>query len=409
MNPAGEHPLALLFTDVEGSTGLVRRMGADYVTILADHSAHLRSSFQRHGGEIVDTHGDAFFAAFPHAEPALLAAAEAQLALHGHPWPEGGTVRVRMGIHSGTPLRSEGRYFGLDVNRAARICAAGRGGQVLLSDTAHDQLADRELEGIYLQDMGEQRLKDFDEPQRVYLAEIAGLEQAMDLRSESEQSIPEAVPTALRVVVADDSVLLREGVARLLVDAGFEVVGQVDNADDLLRRVGFSKPDVAIVDIRMPPTQTDEGLRAAKQIRERYPAVGVLVLSQYVEPGYAMELLAESSEGVGYLLKDRVSDIEEFAAAVRRVGQGGSALDPAVVSQLVGRHRKDDPISSLTNREREVLELMAEGRSNGGIAERMVVTERAVEKHVTSIFHKLGLPQAAEDHRRVLAVLTYLR
>ncbi len=210
-------------------------------------------------------------------------------------------------------------------------------------------------------------------------------------------------------MLADDSVLLREGVARLLVDAGFEVVGQVDNPDDLLRRVGFSKPDVVIVDIRMPPTQTDEGLRAAKQIRERYPSVGVLVLSQYVEPGYALELLSDSREGVGYLLKDRVSDIEEFAAAVRRVAQGGSALDPAVVSQLVGRHRTDDPISTLTTREREVLELMAEGRSNGGIAERMVVTERAVEKHVTSIFQKLGLPQAPEDHRRVLAVLTYLR
>jgi DNA-binding NarL/FixJ family response regulator len=198
-------------------------------------------------------------------------------------------------------------------------------------------------------------------------------------------------------------------VARLLVDAGFEVVGQVDNAEDLVRRVGFSKPDVAIVDIRMPPTHTDEGLRAAKQIRERYPQVGVLVLSQYVEPGYAMELLSDSSEGVGYLLKDRVSDIEEFASAVRRVAQGGSALDPAVVSQLVGRRRRDDPLAELTGREREVLELMAEGRSNTGIAERLVVTERAVEKHVTSIFQKLGLPQASEDHRRVLAVLTYLR
>jgi DNA-binding NarL/FixJ family response regulator len=173
--------------------------------------------------------------------------------------------------------------------------------------------------------------------------------------------------------------------------------------------VGFSKPDVAIVDIRMPPTHTDEGLRAAKQIRERYPQVGVLVLSQYVEPGYAMELLSDSSEGVGYLLKDRVSDIEEFASAVRRVAQGGSALDPAVVSQLVGRRRRDDPLAELTGREREVLELMAERRSNTGIAERLVVTERAVEKHVTSIFQKLGLPQASEDHRRVLAVLTFLR
>jgi DNA-binding NarL/FixJ family response regulator len=209
-------------------------------------------------------------------------------------------------------------------------------------------------------------------------------------------------------VLAEDSVLLREGVARLLEDAGFEVVGQVDNPDDLLRRIGFSKPDVAIVDIRMPPTHTDEGLQAAKAIRQRFPQVGVLVLSQYVEPGYAMELLSESSEGVGYLLKDRVSDVEEFAGAVRRVAQGGSALDPAVVAQLVGKKRTDDPLDQLTPREREVLGLMAEGRSNAGIAERLVVTERAVEKHVTSIFQKLGLPQASEDHRRVLAVLTFL-
>jgi len=209
-------------------------------------------------------------------------------------------------------------------------------------------------------------------------------------------------------VLAEDSVLLREGIARLLEDAGFEIVGQVDNPDDLLRRIGFSKPDVAIVDIRMPPTHTDEGLQAARRIRERFPNVGVLVLSQYVEPAYAMELLQESAEGVGYLLKDRVADVDEFAGAVRRVAQGGSALDPTVISQLVGRRRSDDPLSSLTPREREVLELMAEGRSNNVIAERMVVTERAVEKHVTSIFQKLRLPAAAEDHRRVLAVLRYL-
>jgi DNA-binding NarL/FixJ family response regulator len=213
----------------------------------------------------------------------------------------------------------------------------------------------------------------------------------------------------VRVVLADDSVLLREGVARLLEDAGFEVVGQAGNAEELLLRVRSYAPDVAVIDIRMPPTHTDEGLRAAQEIRERHPEVGVLVLSQYVEASYAMELLAESAEGVGYLLKDRVSDVAEFAAAVRRVGEGGSALDPAIVSQLVGRRRRDDPVDQLTPREREVLELMAEGRSNHGIAERLVVTERAVEKHVTSIFGKLCLPQAPEDHRRVLAVLALLR
>ncbi|MGH3030847.1 MAG: response regulator transcription factor [Gaiellaceae bacterium] len=213
----------------------------------------------------------------------------------------------------------------------------------------------------------------------------------------------------MRLVIAEDSVLLREGLARLLEDAGFEVVAQTGSAQDLMLKVRSYSPDVVIIDIRMPPTHTDEGLRAAQEIRKAHPDVGVLVLSQYVEPGYAMELLAESAEGVGYLLKDRVSDVAEFAAAVRRVGEGGSALDPAIVSQLVGRRRREDPIDTLTAREREVLELMAEGRSNSGIAERLVVTERAVEKHVTSIFGKLRLPPASEDHRRVLAVLAFLR
>jgi DNA-binding NarL/FixJ family response regulator len=213
----------------------------------------------------------------------------------------------------------------------------------------------------------------------------------------------------VRVVLADDSVLLREGVARLLAEAGFDVVGQASNADELMLKVRSYSPDVAIVDIRMPPTHTDEGLRAAQQIREKHPGTSVLVLSQYAEPGYAMELLADSAEGVGYLLKDRVADVDEFCSAVKRVAEGGSALDPTVVSQLVGRRRQDDPVAELTPRELEVLEQMAEGRSNQAIGERLFITPRAVEKHVTSIFGKLGLPATAEDHRRVLAVLAYLR
>jgi DNA-binding NarL/FixJ family response regulator len=213
----------------------------------------------------------------------------------------------------------------------------------------------------------------------------------------------------VRAVIADDSVLLREGLARLLEEAGFEVVGQSGTAEDLLLKVRSYSPDVAIVDIRMPPTNTTEGLEAAKQIRERFPDVGVLLLSQYIEAGYALDLLQANAEGVGYLLKDRIHDVTEFADAVRRVGEGGSALDPAVVSRLVGRRRVDDPLADLTPREREVLELMAEGRSNQAIAERLVVTPRAVEKHVTSIFVKLRLPASAEDHRRVLAVLTFLK
>jgi DNA-binding NarL/FixJ family response regulator len=213
----------------------------------------------------------------------------------------------------------------------------------------------------------------------------------------------------VRVVVAEDSVLLREGIVRLLSEKGFEVVGQAADADDLIRKVGAHHPDVAVVDIRMPPTNTDDGLRAALRIREDHPDTGVLVLSAYVEDAYAMQLVSDSAEGVGYLLKDRIADVDGFAEAVRRVAAGGSALDPQVVSSLLGRARGDDPLAEISPREREVLELMAEGRSNGAIAERLVITERAVEKHVTSIFGKLGLSPAAEDHRRVLAVLTYLR
>jgi DNA-binding NarL/FixJ family response regulator len=209
--------------------------------------------------------------------------------------------------------------------------------------------------------------------------------------------------------VADDSVLLREGIVRILDDSGFEVVGQAGDAEDLVRKVAAHKPDVAIIDVRMPPTNTDDGLRAAQKIRAEYPDCGVLVLSQYIEEGYALELLSENAEGVGYLLKDRVADVERFTESVRRVGEGGSALDPEVVAQLLGRRRREDPLEELSPREREVLELMAEGRSNHAIAEAMVVTERAVEKHVTSIFGKLKLPPTAEDHRRVLAVLRYLR
>jgi len=187
------------------------------------------------------------------------------------------------------------------------------------------------------------------------------------------------------------------------------VVGQAGDADELRRKVFAHKPDIAVVDIRMPPGNSDDGLRAALEIRARQPGTSVLVLSQYVEEGYALDLVGDGEGGVGYLLKDRVADVDRFVESVRRVGEGGSVLDPEVISQLVGRHRRDDPLEALSPREREVLELMAEGRSNAAIAETLVVTERAVEKHVTSIFGKLGLARATDDHRRVLAVLAYLR
>ena len=212
----------------------------------------------------------------------------------------------------------------------------------------------------------------------------------------------------MRVILADDSMLLREGLARLLAEAGFDVVGRAADGDELLTLVEAERPDVAIVDIRMPPTHTDEGIRAAREIRQRFPATSVLVLSKYVEATYAMDLFADSTEGLGYLLKDRVADVEEFANAVRRVSDGGSALDPAVVGELLGRNREHDQLVRLTAREREVLELMAEGRSNQAIADRLFVTLRAIEKHVTSIFVKLNLPATTDDHRRVLAVLAFL-
>jgi DNA-binding NarL/FixJ family response regulator len=210
-------------------------------------------------------------------------------------------------------------------------------------------------------------------------------------------------------VLADDSMLLREGLARLLAEAGFDVVGLAADGDGLLALVAEQQPDVAIVDIRMPPTHTDEGLRAARAIRERWPGVGILVLSQFARPSYAFELLQSGTEGVGYMLKDRVSDLDTLADGLRRIAAGGSVLDPSVVGQLVGRPRAGrDPLEELTAREREVLALMAEGRTNRAIAEELVITEHTVEKHVTSVMGKLAIPAGVDDHRRVLAVLTFL-
>ena len=212
----------------------------------------------------------------------------------------------------------------------------------------------------------------------------------------------------MRVVIAEDSVLLRQGLVHLLTDAGMEVVAAVDDADQLLRVVDEHLPDICVVDIRMPPTHTDEGVRAALVIRAQHPDVSVLMLSQYVEERYATDLIASHTSGFGYLLKDRVADVTEFVEAVRRVADGGTALDPEVVSQLLVRSRRVDPLAGLTPRETDVIRLMAEGRSNAGIAAELVVSEGAVEKHVSSIFTKLGLPPAEQDHRRVLAVLRWL-
>ena len=224
----------------------------------------------------------------------------------------------------------------------------------------------------------------------------------------SSSSPPDSAETPVRVVIADDHALLRQGVVSLLEEHGFDVVAQAGDADDLVRKVGAHRPDVAIIDIRMPPTNTDDGLRAAVRIRDTHPDVGVLVLSQYIEADYALELIGADARGVGYLLKDRVADVEEFAGAVRRVAGGGSVLDPEVVRWMLGRQTETSVLAELTAREREVLALVAEGCSNQGVAQRIFITQRAVEKHVTAILSKLGLPAEPEAHRRVLAVLAYL-
>jgi len=391
--------VTFLFTDLEGSTGLLERLGPAYEEVLGDTRRLIRAAAAGAGGREIDCRGDELFVVFERPEAGVEAALAAQRAFVGHPWPGGAPVRVRMGMHTGTATVSGEGYVGLDVHRTARICSAGHGGQVLLSQAA------QELVDAPMRELGEYDLNGLNEPERIFQLLADDLPQ--DFAPLRYAKLHTGKP--LRIVLADDSVLLREGIARLLEDAGFEIVAQSGSADDLLRHVPMHRPDAAIVDIRMPPSYSDEGLRAAQTIRERHPGVGVLVLSQYAEPGYALELLSDNAEGVGYLLKDRVSDVEEFAAAVRRVAEGGSALDPSIVQMLVGRRRKEDPLEGLTPREREVLELMAEGRSNQAVAERLFVTLRAVEKHVTSIFTKLRLPASSEDHRRVLAVLTYLR
>jgi class 3 adenylate cyclase/CheY-like chemotaxis protein len=313
--------VTLLFTDIEGSTRLVHALGEQaWEPVLEKHRRILRDAVAEAGGTEIDCRGDELFAVFPHADGAVAAALNAQRGLAAHDWPEDCTVRVRMGLHTGRPALARHGYVGLDVHRAARICSAAHGGQVLISAATLEAATDP----VEVRELGRHALRGLPNPEA--LCQLLGAGLPEDFPPPNAEPTPTGPRT--RVVLADDSVLLREGIGRLLEDAGFEVAAQSGTADDLLRDVALHAPDVAIVDVRMPPTHTDEGLRAAKEIRRRHPGVGVLVLSQYVEPAYARELLDGSPEGVGYLLKDRVADVAEFAAAVRSVAAGGFALDP---------------------------------------------------------------------------------
>ncbi|MFN8222830.1 MAG: response regulator [Gaiellales bacterium] len=393
-----EGTVTFVLTDVEGSTGLVETLGGGYGELLGAVRGTLRTALGAHRGHELDATGDTMLWAFGDVGQALSGSAEAQRALTEREWPGGRAVRVRVGVHTGTPQLTDEGYVGLDVVRVARLAAAGHGGQVLVS-AATAAIATAEL-----RDLATHRFPGLSAPERVYQLLGEGLPRDFPvLRNTISQ-----LGAGLRVILADDSALLRAGVARLLEDSGFEVVAQSGTPEDLLRHVAMHRPDVVVVDVRMPPSFTNEGLVAASEIRARWPGVGVLVLSQVVEAAYAADLLAQPG-GVGYLLKDRVADVEEFATALCRIAEGGSAFDPSVVAELLGRTRSDDPVSSLTPREREVLELMAEGRSNQAIADALFVTLRAVEKHVTNIFDKLHLAASPDDHRRVLAVLSLLR
>jgi DNA-binding NarL/FixJ family response regulator/class 3 adenylate cyclase len=389
--------LTFFFSDLEDSSGLAERLDVDYAPVLTSARELQRELVARAGGEEIDSRGDELFGVFSDPNAAAAAALEIQRSFAARAWPRDERVLVRIGLHSGEAQPAGGGLVGIDVHRASRICQAGHGGQILASQEAMSRI------DAAAKELGEFEFRGLRAPERIYQLVVDGLPDAFPpLRNVRIRD------RGLSAVIAEDSTLLREGLARLLEEADIDVVGQAGNPDELMLKVRSYHPDVAIVDIRMPPTQTDEGIRAAREIRERHPETGVLVLSQHVAHTYAVELLSDSAEGLGYLLKDRVADVDEFTAAVRRVAEGGSALDPLVVAELVGRRRGDDPVERLSPREREVMELMAEGRSNQAIGQRLFISPRAVEKHVTSIFAKLRLPAAPEDHRRVLAVLRFL-
>jgi class 3 adenylate cyclase/CheY-like chemotaxis protein len=319
--------VTFLFTDLEGSTALAHSLKERWSGILVEHRRLIREPALGAGGREIDCRGDELFVAFEDAAAAARAAIDAQRALAAHEWPKGAELRVRMGMHTGEAIYADKDYLGVEVHRAARISLAGHGGQILLS-AATAALLPVELQA---RELGEYRLRGLPEPERIFQLEVPGLEAEFPpLRFADDVSLSPACAPTLKVVLADDSVLLREGIAALLETQGFEVVGQSDDAEDLLVKVEATRPDVVIADIRMPPGHADDGVRAAQKIRARHPGTGVLLLSQYAEAAYARDLLEAGEEGVGYLLKDRIADVEGFADAVRRIAAGELVLDPEI-------------------------------------------------------------------------------
>jgi DNA-binding NarL/FixJ family response regulator/class 3 adenylate cyclase len=398
----------------ERSTGMKAFLIADvrgYSLFTAEHgdkaSAALVESFARRtksvvaawDGRVVEFRGDEALAVFDSPRAAIHAAVELQAAYVAG---DGGSIPVGIGLDAGEAVPVRQGFRGGALNVASRLCGLAAAGEVLA--TAEVTHLAGSTEGVTFQDRGEVRVKNV--PHAIRLVRIVP---EHDDPAGVSRAAASATPRPIRTVIADDSALFREGVARLLTDNDFLVVGQAADADELVEAVATAEPDVVVTDIRMPPSHTTEGLEAARRIREEHPSVGVLVLSQYVEARHAIRLFRETPEGVGYLLKDRVADIGEFVDAVRRVARGGSAIDPEVVGHLLKGHGQSSILDTLTDREREILALMAEGRSNEAICGRLFLSPKTVETHVGSIFSKLGLLPGTDDHRRVLAVLMYLR
>jgi DNA-binding NarL/FixJ family response regulator/class 3 adenylate cyclase len=384
--------VTVIFADVEGSTALLERLGqARWLEGLAEYEALLSDRIGNHGGTLVKALGDGHLLAFPSARAALRCAIAVQRAL---PLERAPDLRVRMGIHTGEPAVREDDLHGRTVVKAARIADLARGGEILVSSVVRE-LAEAD------EDLDEELW--FEDTREVELRGLRGRHLVMAAKWDP------FTPVALRVVIADDSALVRDGVAAVLRECGVHVAALAGDADSLYREVERHRPDVALVDIRMPPTGTNEGLVAAEHIGRHYPEVAVLVLSQHLEPAYALHLVEEGEARRGYLLKDRVSEMDTLLDAMRRVAHGGTVVDPAIVEELVSRPAAGGPLAALSDREREVLGLTAEGFSDVAIAERLDLTPAEVETHVDQIFLKLGLRDQDASHRRVAAVLTYLR
>lgn len=387
-----------LIADIRGFTRFTAEHGDEAAAKLATKFAGLAArAVGGRDGTLVEVRGDEALAVFDSARQALRAAVELHSLLREETRADPSLpLVVGIGLDAGEAVAVGDGYRGAALNTAARLCALAAGGEIIASQSLV-HLAGT-LPGISFVDLGPTELKGLKQP-------VAAVRVAA-----TDESLGAERPAApIRVVLADDAALLREALAAGLAAAGFEVVGQASDVAGLLGLVETQAPDVAVVDVRMPPTHTTEGLEAAREIRRRHPGIAILVLSQYVETRYAIDLIRDDPSGVGYLLKDRVARLEDLSDAVRRVAAGGSVIDPEVVGRLLGRPRRHSPLDELTPREREILGLMAEGRSNQGIADQLVLELKTVEGHVGQIFSKLGLEPSTGEHRRVLAVLQSLR